>query len=60
MIDYYASAANPWTNTVPKLQLVCEVRPADNQGRIMYGVNEFVIEGKICRYVLKIPEVKRD
>ena len=60
MIDYLASAANPWPNTAPKLQLVCEVRPADTQGRVTYGVNEFVIEGKVCRYVLKVPEVKRD
>ncbi len=26
MIDHLASAANPWPNTAPKLQLVCEVR----------------------------------
>ena len=60
VIDYLASAANPWPNTVPKLQLVCEVRPADNQGRITYGTNEFVIDGKICRYVLQYPKTKND
>jgi hypothetical protein len=60
VIDYLASAANPWPNTALKLQLVCEVRPADKDGRVTYGVNEFVIDGKICRYVLKRPEAKRD
>ena len=60
MIDYLASAANPWPDTTPKLQLVCEVRQPDKQGRVMYGANEFVVDGKICRYVLKLSEVKRD
>jgi hypothetical protein len=40
--------------------MVCEVRPANKDGRVTYGANEFVIEGKVCRYVLKVPEVKRD
>lgn len=43
-----ASGENPWPNTQQKIELVCkEIKP--NQ---KIGVNEFVKDGKLCRWTL--------
>ena len=58
MIDYQAAASNPWPNTIPRLELVCEVRAPDPSGRVHYGANEFIQDGKVCRHVLVYPAPK--
>ncbi len=56
MIDLHASAAAPWPNTVPTLEVVCRQVTPSKDGKTYYGANEFVVEGKICRYVLVLKE----
>lgn len=44
-----ANANIPWPNTDSKIVLVCrEIKPKDT-----YGANEFVKDGKICRWTLE-------
>jgi hypothetical protein len=56
MIDQFATAAQPWPGTELRIEKVCEVRPPDKRGRVLYGANEFVQDGKICRWLLTLPK----
>ena len=52
MIDLYASAANPWPKTTPTLEVVCRQEEPTKDGKAFYGANEFIVNGKICRWAL--------
>jgi hypothetical protein len=51
VIDFLASADNPWPNTETKTLLVCRIPKTEADKKM--GANEFMDkDGRICRWVV--------